>query len=221
MMLLRNYIFGAFLILALFGGTAIANAETMHYRIMQMGIKIGEAYLIWVGPVVYRGKDALLVRFKADGFNFLDEEQIYLDPATLKPLFVERNLNIFGSREKILEEGEIRITKQNGEASEVQVLKKVGSIDNIYGFIFRYRKSGSFAVGDVIDVNLPTKDLKIQLVKQVSIAAGGQTYNSFYMQSKPAKYKIWFSTDAKRLPLRISGAVGIANTMMVMADYKE
>ncbi len=203
-----------------------ALAETIHYRIMQMGVKVGDADLTWVGPVVYKGRDAVLVSFRADGFNFLDEEKIYLDPQAYKPLFVERDLNIFGKKEHIVEEyltpqGAIKITKTVSGKVEEQILKKDGAVDNIYGFIFRYRQSGSFKVGDVIEVNLPTKDLKIELLKQVNIAAAGTTYNSFYMQSNPAKYRIWFSADEKKLPLRISGAVGIANTVMVMADYKD
>ncbi len=203
-----------------------AHAETIHYSITQMGLKAGEADLAWVGPVAYKGKDTLLVTFKADGFNFLDEEKIYLDPVSYKPLFVERNLNVFGKKEKISEEyataqGEIRVTKTIGAKVTTQVLKKSGAIDNIYAFIYRYRHNGSFQVGDILDVNLPTKDLKIELVKRVALQVGAQEHDSFYMESKPSKYKIWFDSSDKKLPLRISGAMGVANTAMVMTDYKE
>ncbi len=206
--------------------STLAHAETIHYHIMQMGIKAGDADLAVVGKTSYKGKETFLITFKADGFNFLDEEKIYLDLQSFKPLFVERNLNVFGSKEQITEEyltdkGEIKITKTAGGKQTEDVLKKSGVIDNIYGFIYRYRHSGSFQMGDEIDVNLPTKDLKIALVKKLKVQAAGKNYDSFYMQSKPPKYKIWFDTSDKKLPLRISGAVGIANTVMVMTDYKE
>ncbi len=214
------------LVIAVFLLQTAAHAEVIHYAIMQMGIKAGQADLTWVGPVNYKGKDLLLVTFKADGFNFYDEEKIYLDPAAYKPFIVERDLNIMGKKEKITEEyhtdkGEILITKIAGGKTTQQVLQKAGVVDNIYGFIFRYRKSGSFKIGDEIDIILPTTDLKISLDKETKIQAGGKTYDSFYMQSKPSKYKLWFDKSDKKIPLRINGAVGIGNTVMVMTDYKE
>ena len=202
-----------------------AFAETIYYTITQMGLKAGEASLSMAGATSYKGKSTVLIVFKADGLNFFDEENIYVDPDSYQPLFVERNLNIFGSKEKILEDysvsGEIRITKTAGEKTTQQVLTKIGITDNIYAFIYRYRKQGSFQMGDTLDVNLPTKDLKIEMVKRTPIDAGGKRYDSFFMQSKPAKYKLWFDASEKKLPLRISGAIGFANTAMVMKNYED
>jgi hypothetical protein len=83
------------------------------------------------------------------------------------------------------------------------------------------RQKGGFKTGEVLDVRLPTQDFKIELVKQVSFKAAGQTYDSFYMESKPPQYKLWFDAGSKKLPLRISGSMGVANTTMTMTDYKE
>ena len=197
---------------------APARAETIHYALIQLGIKAGDATLRNVGPTVYRGKSTFLIVFKAQAINFWDEERIYTDPLNFYPLFVERDLNIFGRKEKISEvydraKSEIRVVKTAGGKQTEQALKKTGAIDNIYGFILRYRKRGSFKIGDVLDIKLPTKDLKIKLVKRIN--------NSFFMQSSPAKYKIWFDSSARKWPLRISGAVGIANTVMEMTGYEE
>ena len=163
-------------------------AETIHYALIQLGIKAGDATLRNVGPTVYRGKSTFLIVFKAQAINFWDEERIYTDPLNFYPLFVERDLNIFGRKEKILEvydraNSEIRLTKTVGDKSTEQVLKKTGAIDNIYGFIWRYRKSGSFEIGDVLDVFLPTTDLKIKLVKRMNVNIQGKKYDSFFMQS--------------------------------------
>ena len=193
-------------------------AETIHYAILQMGLKAGEATLSNAGPAEYRGQHTFLIVFKAQAINFWDEEKIYTDPLDFYPLFVERDLNIFGNKEKILEvyeraKNEIRVVKTSGGKETEQVLKKTGAVDNIYGFILRYRKRGSFKIGDVLDIKLPTKDLKIKLVKRID--------NSFFMQSRPAKYKIWFDSTSQKWPLRISGAVGIANTVMEMTGHEE
>ena len=71
--------------------------------------------------------------FKANGVNFSDEEDIYVDPSTYKPLFVERNfsLSVFGQgktlEDYITSKGEILITKTDGDRVTHQVINKVGA----------------------------------------------------------------------------------------------
>ena len=138
----------------------------------------GDATLTMVGPKDYKDHKTILIVFKARGKNFSDEENIYVNPATYRPLFVERtfDLNVFGHG-KILEEyipskGEIIITKTEGNRVTRQVIEKAGAVDNIYGFIYRYRKEGSFKIGDVLNMTLPTKDLKIRLVNRAVLKIG-------------------------------------------------
>jgi len=202
------------------------HAETIHYSIRQLGYD-GQATLTLVGPRDYKGYRTILIVFKANGANFSDEEDIYVDPATYKPLFVERNfsLSVFGQG-KTLEDyasskGEIDITKTDGDRVTHQVINKVGAVDNIYGFIYRYRKEGSFKMGDVLNMALPTKDLKIQLTKRVKLRIAGKSYDSYYMQSQPTRYKIWFDSSERKLPLRITGTIGFINSVMTMTGYEE
>jgi len=203
---------------------AQARAETIYYSIRQMGFD-GEATLTLVGPQDYKGLKTVLITFKAHGTNFSDEENIYVDPVTYKPLFVERDfsLSVFG-RGKVLEEylpskGEIVITKTVGNRVTQQIIKKAGAVDNIYGFIFRYRKEGSFQIGDVLNMSLPTKDLKIKLVSRSVLKIGGKSYDSYYMQSQPGRYKIWFDASEHKWPLRITGSIGFINSVMTMTGY--
>jgi hypothetical protein len=203
-----------------------ARAETIYYSIRQWGFD-GEASLTMVGPRDYKDHKTVLIVFKAHGVNFSDEENIYVDPVTYRPLFVERNfsLSVFGHG-KILEEyvpskGEVLITKTEGNHVTRQVIKKEGSIDNIYGFIYRYRKEGSFKTGDILNMTLPTKDLKIRLVNRVVLKIGEQSYDSYYMQSQPVKYKIWFDSSEHKWPLRITGTIGFINSVMTMTGYEE
>ena len=202
-----------------------AQAETIHYNILQLGVKAGEATLTFVGLTEYKTRPVFLIEFKSQGMNFLDEEKIYLHPEDLRPDIVNRNLNIFGHKEKIFEEykqkeGIVRVIKEVNEKFSEQKFIKGVPLDNIYGFIYRYRKNGSFKIGETLKVILPTKDLTIQLTRQVSLTIGNKTYDCFYMQSKPSKYKIWFDSVTK-LPVKISGAIGIANTAMVMTSYEK
>ena len=180
-----------------------------------------------VGPKDYKGNKTLLITFKANGKNFSDEEDIYVDPSTYKPMFVERNfsLGMFGHG-KTLEEyvpskGEVMITKTDGNRVTKQIINKAGDVDNIYGFIYRYRKEGSFKIGDVLKMTLPTKDLKIQLMKREVLKINDKSYDSYYMESQPVRYKIWFDSSDHKWPLRITGTIGIYNSVMTMTGYEK
>ncbi len=199
--------------------------EIITYDIKQMGFKVGRATLTFPGEVQYEGRRLFLIVFRADGFNFYDQEEIYLDPDTFLPFVVLRDLNIFGRKEKIREDylqqaKKIFIHKFAGGKQTEQVITVEGAVDNIYGFIYRYRRSGSFRTGEDLDIVLPTQKLKIGIVRPQRIKAAGRKAASLYMESKPDKYKIWFSIDSRHIPLRIDGAVGIANTVMMITDYK-
>jgi len=201
-------------------------AETIHYSIRQLGYD-GEATLRLVGPRGYNGRQTILIVFKANGVNFSDEEDIYVDPTTYKPLFVERNfsLSVFGQgktlEDYVSSKGEILITKTDGNRITHQVINKIGSVDNIYGFIYRYRREGSFKIGDVLNMTLPTKDLKVQLMGRVTLKIGGKSYDSYYMQSQPTRYKIWFDASEHKWPLRITGTIGFLNSVMTMTGYDQ
>jgi hypothetical protein len=201
-------------------------AETIQYSIRQMGFN-GEASLTMVGPKDYKDRKTLLIVFKANGVNFSDEENIYVDPETYKPLYVERNfsLSVFGqgkiSEDYVSAKGQILITKTDGDRVTKQVIYKTGDVDNIYGFIYRYRKEGSFKVGDVLNMTLPTKDLKIKLVNRVWLKINGRSYDSYYMQSQPVRYKIWFDSSKRKWPLRITGTIGFMNSVMTMTGYEK
>ncbi len=221
---IKNVSLYSFIMVAVFFLSTSARAETIYYSIRQTGFN-GEASLTLVGPQDYRDHKAVLIVFKAHGVNFSDEENIYVDPATYKPLFVERNfsLGMFGHgktlEEYIPSKGEIIITKTDGDHVTKQIINKTGAVDNIYGFIFRYRREGSFKIGDVLNMTLPTKDLKIRLVKRVELKIGEKSYNSYYMQSKPGRYKIWFDASEHKWPLRITGTIGFISSVMTMTGY--
>ena len=176
-----------------------------------------------VGPRDYKDHKTLLIVFKANGTNFSDEEDIYVDPVTYKPLFVERNysLSVYGKGKSVEEyqQGQIIITKRDGNKVSQQIIKKPGNVDNIYGFIYRYRHQGSFKIGDVLDMTLPTKDLKIKLLRQEKLRIEDKTYDAYFMQSQPSRYRIWFDSSENKWPLRITGTIGFISSVMTMTGY--
>lgn len=200
--------------------------EVITYAIKKLAVKAGDATLTFEGETTIDGRTVYLIIFKADGFNFYDEEKIYVATDTFAPVKVLRDLNIFGNKEKITEdyltkEGKIVISKTADGKTTQEVIQKDGQIDNIYGVIYRYRANGAFTIGDQVNLRLPTKDIILKLEKAVQIKAAGKLYQSFFMTSVPSKYQVWFDSSEQKIPLRINGAVGMANTTMIMRDYNQ
>jgi hypothetical protein len=201
--------------------------EIIRFSVKQMGVKAGEATLEFKGETYREGKKYTLIVFTAKGFNFYDEERIFVDGETFFPQIVIRDLNIFGGREQIMEEydhvaGTIKITKMlEGHEPTSVIIEKKAQVDNIYGFIYRYRMQEKLTKDEKFDVRLPTLDVKISGVKDVEFNAAGKMYKAVLLTSVPSKYSIWMDKSEKRLPLRIGGAIGIANTVMTMIEYNE
>ncbi len=200
--------------------------EKISYAIKKLGVKGGEAELIFGGLTKIQNKDAYLLTFTAKALNFFDQEKIYMDPVSFYPLRIERDLNLWGKKEKITEEYQangriVKITKRAKGKTTQQTIAKETRLDNIYSFLYRYRRLGQFRVGDSFTMHLPTQDLKFHLQKIVKVKAAGQTYDSFYLKSEPARYEVWFDAGAKKIPLKINGAIGLGDTLMVMVEYEE
>jgi len=198
--------------------------EKISYDIKKFGLDVGDATLTFNGLTRVNNQDVYRITFVSSAMNFYDEERIFVDTKNFQPVRVERDLNIFGRKEKISEDydpikGEIRVKKQAGGKVTEQVLTKSGNIDNIYGFIYRYRRDGNFVKGDVLNLRLPTKDVAFKLKEDVRLSAGGKVFDAARMESNPKKYEVWFERGGNRIPLRIDGAVGLASTSMVFSEY--
>lgn len=203
-----------------YANTSYHVGEKITYDIKKL-VKAGEATLEFKGPTRYNGTDTVLIVFTARAPKFYDEEKIYLNPETFLPMFVERDLNIFGSIEKITEtynqtKGEITIAKTVGEKTETQTIAKDGPIENIYGFMFRHRENGDFTVGETSNIQLPTKNVELVLKEKTNIKAGQKKYEASLIESTDREYRMWFDESEKRIPLRIDGALGFGSTAMIM-----
>jgi len=199
--------------------------EVIHYDIKKFKLKVGEATLVYNGAVEVQGQQALLITFIANGFKFLDEEQIYIDAKTFHPILIKRNLNIFGKEERIMEfydsqKGKVRIVKTaNGKTTE-QIIENGGRFDNIYGFIYRYRQLGPLNQNEEMDLHLPTRDLQFKFAQPSKLSIVDQEFDVIYMYSIPKKYEVWFENSPKRIPLKIEGALGFGNMSMIFKDWR-
>jgi hypothetical protein len=199
--------------------------EIIRYHIKQFGVKIGEASLTFEGEKVLDGRKIDLIVFASRGTAFFDNEEIYVDPGTFRPVKVSRDLKIFGGHEHIVEDyapdGTVKITKNADGKVTGTVLRKNGPVDNIYGFIYRYRSETDLSAKKAFAVRLPTVDVVLTITDEGNFNAGGKSYRAVVVKSVPSKYTIWVDKSAKHLPLRISGAIGIANTVMTMVSVEQ
>ena len=201
----------------------LTKGETFKYAIKKFGMKAGEATLEFKGTSPIYGKDALLIVFTSKGFHFYDQEKIYLDPKTFYPIAVKRDLDIFGNKEQIEEKydalkGTVIISKMVKGKLEELTIKKDLPLDNLYCFIYRLRNLSNLKVGYSFDIVLPTADVKIAVKEKRRFKAMGKKFNTFFMQSVPKKYRIWFDDSDSMVPLRIDGAVGFGKTSMVLTE---
>ncbi|MBI5415492.1 MAG: DUF3108 domain-containing protein [Candidatus Omnitrophica bacterium] len=200
--------------------------ETIRYDIKKLNIKWGEATMTFHGIASLDGRPELLITVTSSGFKFFDEEKIYFDPKAFLPVRVERDLDIFGKKEKITEyynaeQKTVRIVKTAKGKTTEQTIRRPGPLDNMYCFIFRYRMAGKFQKGEDILIHLPTRDVRFQLMDIQPLAIDGKAFTAHYMQSDPAKYSVWFAADSRRVPLRIDGTAGIGKTAMIMVNYQK
>lgn len=199
--------------------------ETIRYSIKQFGVKAGEAVLRFDGEKEIDGKKVYLIVFKSTAPKFFDEEQIFIDTVSFRPVRVIRDIDIWGKKEKITEDytpdGKAKVVKVAEGKTTEQLLDRKGPVDNIYGFIYRYRAEGKFSSNEKFDIRLPTLDITMTIGEAVSFNAVGKKYNAAVLRSVPSKYTIWMDTTKQRIPLRISGSVGVATTVMTLIEYKE
>lgn len=201
------------------------SGETIHYSIKQMGVKVGKASLVFEGEKNLDGRKTLLIVFTAQGIKFYDQERIYVDPQTFRPVRVVRDLDIFGRKEKIVEayghDGRVHVRKNAGGKLNAWTLPRQGAIDNIYGFIYRYRQQASGFRGEKFNLSLPTLDVVMQPANEMNFRVGRDIYRAVLIKSVPSRYSIWMDTSPRRFPLRIAGAIGLANTVMTMVNHEE
>jgi len=215
-----------FISIVYFNIKLVYSDEIIKYNIIKFGMKVGSATLEFHEKEKLDDKEVCLILFTATALNFFDEERIFIDPKTFYPIQIKRDLNIWGNKEKIIEtylkSGKISIVKEDckGNISK-QIIDKGTMTDNIYGVIYRYREQGAFEIGEEFKVNLPTKDINIKLIQEITISIGGKRYQSYYLTSKPKQYFLWFDTSKDKIPLRIDGAVGLKKTSMRMISYQK
>ncbi len=202
----------------------IRPGETIIYDIKKF-FNVGEAVLAYKGPVHLQDKEAIQITVTTKAVNFYDQEDLFLAPQTFYPLMVKRDLNIFGKKEKITEyydqqKGNVHLVKVAGGKTTEQTLNKKPPIENLYGFIYHFRLNSELSSAKEITLHLPTKDVQMKNQGEAKVNASNKDYDTFFWQSSPKQYSLWFDKQGNKLPVKIDGAVGMTSAVMVLREVK-
>ncbi len=197
--------------------------EKMIYDIKMGKITLGMSTFTHADRVKLDGRTVNLMIFETKLPRFTDTEKIYVDPETLLPVQVERDiLNLF-TREKIIEkydakEFTVNINKKRGDKEENIIIKKDGPIHNAILLPHFVRKAAKLDMGETLIANLPTRRYEIKLVSLEEITVPAGTFKTYHFESTPKKIEIWISADEQKIPVKIQTTATLGY-VMVLREY--
>lgn len=187
--------------------------ERIKFGVYSTAIKVGSGELLYEGPVAKDGELLQHVVFKVSTISVRDEDSVYGSLDFARPVRVERSIRIFGKDELIGEKyakdgRSVLISKSiNGADPVDQTIASSEELGNILLLIYKLRNTNGLRDSGPFKIVLPTQtfELYVKNVRKIKTPLG--LFNAIYLESRPAKYRIWLSDTPDRLPLRIQGLV--------------
>lgn len=198
--------------------------EKLLFDISKLKVKVGEASVELLAPDPQNYPELCRIIFSADAPGYVGTDTIYVDCDTFYPQVVVRDIAVFGRDEKIVETydqqtGRITVEKHvKNLKPEMQLIEKNAPVDNLFGFIYRFRQAKALAKGDEFQMNLPTKDVRMKIVGQNRLSGAGKIFDVWVMQSKPSQFKVWMGMDEHHYPVKIYGAIGVGGGALVLRE---
>lgn len=205
---------------------AFKNKETIKFGAYSKGIKIGSGELIYLGTENLNNIEVQHIVLKVSTFSFVDKENIYGRLDFSVPVKVERNLRFLGRNESIIEKyspdkRSVMITKRGEDGSSViQEIKSDEEFGNVLLLIYRLRNDKDMNVGKIYKIVLPTQKFNLIVREKRRIKVPLGSFEAFFLESHPPKYKIWLSSGKEKTPLRIQGliATGLVYLAAISVD---
>lgn len=198
--------------------------EKMVYDVRMGKITLGKSTFFHSDRLELDGRKVHLMIFETKLPRFTDTERIYVDPETLLPVQVERDILNFFIREKIIEkydakEFTVNINKKRGDKNENQLIKKDGPIHNVILLPHFLRRVTKLNIGETLTANLPTIRYEIKLVSLEDITVPAGTFKTYHFESMPKKIEIWISADEQKIPVKIQTTAAFGY-IMLLREYK-
>jgi hypothetical protein len=155
------------------------------------------------------------VNLTVTALSVRDAEDVLGELDFSAPVRVERKVRLMGRDESISEDyavdkKTVTIAKSvNNGPAKTEAIRSESGLGNVLLLIYFLRNDSTMQEGKVYRICLPTQkfDLFVKGKRKIRVPLG--VFDTFYIESKPAKYKIWLSSDANRTPVRIQGFVPV------------
>jgi hypothetical protein len=187
---------------------AFLENEKIDYVVKLRGVSIGRASLVYKGKVKLDNKDAHKIIFSTNTVNFKDVETMYAQIDTFLPLRIERDINNWGKKMRIVEEydqdnNSVRISQINKQQNKTQVIKQDEKIENVILSIFLHRKLADLEIGKDFSITLPLRKIIMRVTKKTPISVPHGKYMAYLVESFPKGHRIWLEESQKAIPVRI------------------
>lgn len=200
--------------------------ETIKFGVYATGLRVGSGLLSYEGLDDSSGLPLQHIIFRVSTLSVEDTEEVFGTPDFKSPVRVVRRIKLFGKKENIVEEyspdvHSVEITKKIGVAEPTkQKIAVDGSLQNVLLLVYRLRNLKDLKVGGVFEIILPTQrfDLLVRDRRAVRVPLG--TFDAFYLESRPPKYRIWLSTSEERIPLRLQGLIAGGAAYLAASEIK-
>ncbi|MFZ2385814.1 MAG: DUF3108 domain-containing protein [Candidatus Omnitrophota bacterium] len=197
--------------------------EKIKYQVKLGIFPVGEAEFKHESITELFGTAVHLVSFRTSLARFKDNEIIYCLPGNLLPVRVERTIEFWPKKEKIVEEYDqtgfsLKITRQEGDRSAEQIIKRDTVIHNAILLPYYVRTVRDLKEGWRMDVQLPTQRFVVSLASLEDVKVPAGTFRAYHFISDPQKFEIWISADEKRIPLKLKGTSAAGYTLL-LTDY--
>lgn len=195
------------------------------YKVYFNGMPSGSIIWKYLGDQEIEGKAAQIVYQESNTkvmgiFDFGGNDKVYLEKETLLPIKVERDVSLFGDKEKIVEHydqinGKVLIDKITGNKTEEIILNQDRPIRHIMALLYFFPDNTEFKDGYKEVFNLPTQKLTIRYLGLKDIKTDTGTRLCYFLKGSGARnFNLWLDKET-RLPQRLEFFVALGKVSIV------
>ena len=185
------------------------SGEKFTYEVKSKGFKTGTSQLTFQGKEKINGRECYHITFFTRLTAFTDVEEIYGSKDTFLPVEVRRTIKRFGTfATKIIEKYDqekfrVDVQKKSRFHTEEFSIQKDAPLNNAILLSYYCRAKKDFNQNERYKIILPTIEFDVMFSGKEVIETALGEFEAYVFTSDPPKFKLWLSTDEKRIPLKI------------------
>lgn len=208
------------------GAVPFTRGEQFTYTVNYKSLPLGTSVLTFNGEKELEGHPAYEVSFVTNMPTIKDSELIYADTKSFLPLRVTRHIEKVANFPTHIVETynqkkfNVTIKKEGKFLSKTFTIRKEMPIHNAILLTYYYRTLDPIEADHSMEVSLPTARFQITYEGTEEIRTGIGTYQAHVFSSIPPKFKVWLSTDARRIPLKIENAGTMTGYSLILSSME-